>query len=118
VAKFPPSSLLGKAINDTLKQWPKLLVYHHGHVPLRTTLVENVIRPYAIGRKARLFSGSPAGDQASTIIFSLIETSRANGWEPHAYQCWLFERLPAAQTVVEKRAFLPTVASPSKGEPE
>ena len=118
-AKVPPSGLLGKAINYTLKQWPKLLVYlDHGHVPLSTALVENAIRPYVIGRKAWLFSGSPAGAQASAIIYSFIETARANGWEPHAYLRWLFERLPAAQTVEEKRALLPTVAPPFKGEPE
>jgi len=53
------------------------------------------MRPFAVGRKNWLFSGSPRGAKASAAIYSLIETAKANGLEPYAYLRVLFERLPA-----------------------
>jgi len=42
-------------------------------------LVENAIRPFAVGRKNWLFSGHPRGVDASATLYSLIETAKANG---------------------------------------
>ncbi|MFM9434784.1 hypothetical protein ACFDR9_001846 [Janthinobacterium sp. CG_23.3] len=44
---------------------------------------ENAIRPFVIGRKAWLFSDTVAGANASAVIYSLLETTRANGVEPY-----------------------------------
>ncbi len=46
---------------------------------------ENAIRPFVIGRKNFLFSGSPRGATASSTLYSLVATAKANGLEPWAY---------------------------------
>ena len=56
-------------------QWGKLNVYcTHGELNISNILAENAIRPFVIGRKAWLFSDTPAGARASAIHYSLIET--------------------------------------------
>ena len=46
---------------------------------------ENAFRPFIIGRKNRLFSDTVKGAKIGAIIYSLIETAKANGVEPYAY---------------------------------
>jgi len=97
--KALPKSLLGKAIHYTLRLWPQLVVYlEDGHIPIDNNPAENAIRPFVIGRKAWLFSGSPRGARASGMLYSLIESAKANDLEPKAYLNHLFEHLPAAKT--------------------
>ncbi len=60
-----------------------------------------------IGRKNWLFAGSPRGAQASALLYSLIETAKANGLEPWAYLNHLFEHLPTAKTDQAIEALLP-----------
>jgi len=103
-----PQSLLGKALTYTVNQWPKLTVFlEHGHLPLDNNRAENAIRPFVIGRKNWLFSDTVAGAQASANLYSLIETAKANGIEPHAYLTRLFTELPTAQTVEDIEKLLP-----------
>ena len=110
VGRVAPKGLLGKAIHYALGQWHKLdLFLELANVPMSTALVENAIRPYVVGRKAWLFSGSPEGAQASARLYSIVETAKLNGWEPFAYLKQLFERLPAAQTDEEVAQLLPTL---------
>lgn len=90
-----PQSLLGKAIHYTLKQWDKLQVYlHDGHVNIDNNRAERAIKPFVIGRKAWLFSNSRGGAQASAILYSMVETAKANGLMPVDYLMMLFEQLP------------------------
>lgn len=103
-----PQSLLGKAVHYTLGQWPKLTAFlKHGEVPLDNNRCENAIRPFVIGRKGWLFSDTVKGAVASANLYSLVETAKANGLEPHAYLALLFTRLPAARTVADFEALLP-----------
>ncbi len=60
--------------------------------------VENAIRPFVIGRKGWLFSGSPRGAHASATLYTLVETAKANKLEPWAYLNYLFEKLPLAKS--------------------
>ncbi len=106
--KVPPKSLLGKAIQYTLNQWEKLVVFiEAGFLKPDNNLAENAIRPFVLGRKNWLFSGAPRGADASAIFFSLIETAKANGLEPYAYLRYLFANLPLAKTVEDHQALLP-----------
>jgi transposase len=103
-----PKGLLGKAIAYTLGLWPQLTAFlDDGHIPIDNNLAENAIRPFVVGRKNFLFSGSPAGAHASATLYSLIETAKANGLEPRSYLTFLFERLPTARTPEELDALLP-----------
>jgi hypothetical protein len=60
-----------------------------------------------MGRKAWLFSDTPAGADASARLYSLIETAKANGLEPYAYLRLVFAELPRAKTQAEIEALLP-----------
>ncbi len=104
----PPKGLLGKAIQYTLNNWEKLIVYiEDGRLKPDNNAAENAIRPFVLGRKAWLFSGSPRGAEASATFFSLIETAKANNHEPYAYLRYIFEKLPLANTDGDYTALLP-----------
>ena len=88
-------SLLGKAIHYTLGQWSKLQVYlANGAVTIDNNRAERAIKPFVIGRKAWLFSKSRGGAQASAILYSVVETAKANGLMPVDYLMALFKQLP------------------------
>jgi len=104
----PPQSALGKALAYTIKQWPKLVRHlEHADVPAHNNYVENLIRPFSQGRRVWLFANNPLGARASANLYSLVATARANGIEPCAYLNFLFENLPAAETVDALEALLP-----------
>ncbi len=109
----PPKSLLGIAVNYTLKYWDRLIRYiEDGHLRPDNNLAENAIRPFVIGRKNWLFSGSPDGAKASSNLYSLIETAKANGLRPYEYLRFLFEKLPYAQTEQDYKNLLPKNIDP------
>jgi len=103
-----PQSLTGKALAYLNGQWPKLVrVFEHGEVPIDTNLVENAIRPFAIGRKNWMFADTVHGAEASANLYSLVETAKANDLEPWAYLERVFEEIPRAETLQDFDALLP-----------
>jgi transposase len=68
---------------------------------------------YPHKRKNWLFAGHPNGAKASGIIFSLIETAKANGLKPYFYLRYLFENLPLAQTEADYKKLLPQSVDPA-----
>jgi transposase len=106
--KTPRKSLLGKAISYALNRWKSLTRFiEDGRIRPDNNLVENAIRPFVVGRRNWLFSGSPRGAEASAAIYSLIETAKANGLNPYYYLRYIFEMLPLAQTEEDYRKLLP-----------
>ncbi|KGP82728.1 MULTISPECIES: IS66 family transposase [unclassified Paenibacillus] len=90
-----PKSLLGTAITYCTNQWEKLNVFlQDGRLEIDNNRSERSIKPVVIGRKNFLFSNTPRGAKASAIIYSIVETAKANGLKPHLYLQHLFERLP------------------------
>ena len=69
-------------------------VLEHGEAELDTNLVENAIRPTAIGKKNFLFIGHKDAGQRSAIIYSLIQSCRIIGIDPYAYLKDVLERIP------------------------
>jgi transposase len=103
-----PKSALGMALSYMNKYWDKLTRYTAaGDLPIDNNRAENAIRPFVIGRKAWLFSDTPAGANASAIIYSMVETAKANGLDPYAWLRRIMRDLPAARTVEEIEALLP-----------
>ncbi len=103
-----PKSALGTALSYMNKYWDKLMRYsERGDLPIDNNRAENAIRPFVIGRKAWLFSDTPAGANASAIIYSMVETAKANGLDPYAWLRRIMRDLPAARTVDEIEALLP-----------
>lgn len=112
--RYIQRGLMQTAIGYALNNWDKLTAFlEHPDLPLDNNPIENAIRPFTIGRKNFLFSGSPRGAEASAFLYSLVETAKANGWEPKAYLEALFERFPFARTREEQRALLPMFLKPS-----
>ncbi|HNW35689.1 MAG TPA: IS66 family transposase [Candidatus Ozemobacteraceae bacterium] len=106
--KAPPKSLLGKAIAYASNLWPRLIVYlENAFLRLDNNLAENAIRPFAVGRKNWLFSGSPRGADASATLYSIIETAKANNIEPYAYLRLLFNEISSARTEADLHSLLP-----------
>lgn len=92
---YLPKSLTKKAINYTLQLWDKLSLFlDHPEVEIDNNLVENSIRPIAIGKKNWLFFGSKSAGQKSAIIYSLIETCRKIDINPDEYLQSVMEQLP------------------------
>lgn len=103
-----PQSKLGQAIGYTLKYWNRLTVYcTDGRINIDNNLIENKIRPFAVGRKNWLFSTSQAGAKSSANLYSVIETAKANGLNEYDYLKWVFAKLPAATSVEDIEALLP-----------
>lgn len=94
-----PQSLLGGAIDYALGQWRTLAVYlADGRVEIDNNLVENAIRPTAIGKKNWLFVGDAQAGERSAIIYTVIESCRRRGLDPYAYLRDVLTRLPHMTT--------------------
>jgi transposase len=95
--RFLPRSLMGKAIDYALGQWSSLLAYlEDGRLEIDTNLVENAIRPTAIGKKNWLFVGEANAGERSAIIYTIVESCRRRGIDPYAYLRDVLTRLPMA----------------------
>jgi len=93
--RYLPQSLLGQALSYALNQWPLLERFlDHGEVEIDNNLVENAIRPTAVGKKNWLFFGSEEAGQRSAVMYTLIENCRLHGVDPYAYLKDVLERLP------------------------
>jgi len=103
-----PKSALGTALAYMGNLWAQLERYtERGDLPIDNNRCENAIRPFVIGRKAWLFSDTPAGAHASAVIYSLVQTAKANGQEPYTWLRQVLRDLPAAKTVEDVEALLP-----------
>lgn len=96
--KHLPQSLTGKAISYTLNIWCDLVSFiNAGHVEIDNNLVENCIRPTAIGKKNWMFFGSPDSGRYSAAIFSVLETCRKLGVDQELYLHDVLSQLPRIQ---------------------
>jgi len=94
LTKTLPKSPLGKAIAYTLKRWQKLCVYTtNGILQIDNNLVENSIRPVALGRKNYLFAGSHERAQDAAMLYSLFATCRLHNINPEMWLNQLFENI-------------------------
>jgi len=78
-----------------------------GWLNISNVLVENAVRPFAVGRRNWLFADTPRGARASAIIYSLIETAKANDLEPYAYLLQVLQHIAVADTEEKIDALLP-----------
>ena len=77
---------IGAAIGYMLNQWPRLINYLlDGRLEIDNNLIENAVRPVALGRKNWLFAGSHDAARQSALIYSLVGTAKMHGIEPWAY---------------------------------
>lgn len=95
--KVLPSSGFGEAMAHALKHWATLVRYvENGRLEIDNNLIENAIRPTAIGKKNFLFIGHPGAGWYSAVIYSLLGSCRRHGVNPHEYLSDVLSRLPSA----------------------
>ena len=93
--RFLPKSLMGEAMDYALGQWSTLQVYlQDGRIEIDNNLVENAIRPTALGKKNWLFMGEAEAGQRGAIIYTLVESCRRRGQDPYSYLREVLTRLP------------------------
>ncbi len=86
-----PASAIGKAMAYALRLWPSLTQYTvDGRLNIDNNLIENSIRPVALGRKNYLFAGSHDGAERAAMIYSFLATCKLNEINPLH---WLKETL-------------------------
>lgn len=92
---FLPKSTLGKAIHYFLNEYDALTGYlGDGRFEIDNNLVENAIRPTAVGRKRWLFIGHPDAGWRSAVIYSILVSCRRRGINPQDYLTDVLRRLP------------------------
>jgi len=88
-------SKFAEAITYAINQKEKLIAFlYDGRLEISTNRIENMIRPYSLGRKNWLFADSVHGAESSAIVYSIVRTAVANGLNPYQYLLHLFTYLP------------------------
>ena len=89
--KVLPKSSIGVAINYTLNIFPNLMRYiEDGRYEIDNNMIENTIRPLAVGRKNYLFAGSHDAAMGYAMMYSFFATCKINNLNPYD---WLFDVL-------------------------
>ncbi len=84
-----------KAVNYALNHKDLLMTYlEDGRCSFSNNASENCIRPFTVGRKNWLFSGSPEGADASATVYTMVEMAKAHNLNVYKYLQYLLERLP------------------------
>lgn len=109
----PNGSATAKALDYSLKRWVALTRYlDDGAVPIDNNQIENLIRPWALGRSNWLFAGSLRSGKRAAAIMSLIQSARMNGHDPYAYLKDVLTQLPT-QRASEIERLLPHSWAPA-----
>lgn len=105
--KVLPKSPIGKAMTYTLNQWHKLInIFANENIELDNNLIENKIRPLAVGRKNYLFAGSHKGAQRIAMMYSFFATCNANDINPFEWLKNTLEEIPTC-SIQELEKLLP-----------
>lgn len=90
-----PGSKLNKAVEYAYKQKPYLENFLlDGRISISNNAAENAIRPFTVGRKNWLFADTVKGAKASAMVYSIIETAKANGLNTYKYLEYLLKEMP------------------------
>jgi transposase len=103
-----PKGKLCRAIDYTLALWDRLTVFvQHGEIEIDNNLIENGIRPTAVGKKNWLFVGGETTGQRAAVIYTMVECAKRHGHNPEAYLTDVLERLPAMTNQDDLTVLLP-----------
>lgn len=111
-----PKSKLALSINYMLNQWPYLIKYlRHGEAEIDTNLVENKIRPTALGKRNWLFMGHENSGIIHALWYSLVLSAMMNGLNPRTYIHYLLTKTHDIRTgQVEPASLLPHIIEHKK----
>ena len=90
-----PKSPIGKAMAYFVNQYPKLkAIFEDGRIELDNNLIENAIRPMAIGRKNYLFCGSHKAAQNAAMLYSFFGSCKMQNINPREWLEDTLQRIP------------------------
>jgi transposase len=90
-----PQTTIGKAVNYFINEYDALIGYlRDGRYEIDNNLIENSIRPTAVGRRRWLFIGHPDAGWRSAVIYSILVSLRRRGINPEDYLSDVLRRLP------------------------
>jgi transposase len=93
--KVLPKSNIGKAIAYVKKRWKELTAFlEDGRIEISNNLIENLIRPLALGRRNWLFAGSPKGAQRLADLYTITLTCKSHGVNLFRYLSNVLKELP------------------------
>lgn len=93
--KVAPKSQTGKSIQYCLNQEKYLRVFlDDGYVPMDNNAAERGIRTFCLGKKNWYIIDTIHGAKASSVLYSIAETAKANNLNPYEYFKYLLEELP------------------------
>ena len=93
--KLTPSSETAKGIRYSLNQEKYLRVFlTDPQIPMDNNLAEQAIRPFCVGKKNWKLIDTVHGAQASAILYSIVETAKANGLNVYQYFRHLLTVIP------------------------
>ena len=93
-SQVTPKSKLNTAIEYTISRWTELGRYIlNGELEIDNNLIENQIRPVALGRKNYLFAGSHTAAQRAALIYSLLGTCKLHQVEPYQWLKDVLQRI-------------------------
>jgi transposase len=94
---------LSDAIHYCLNQWEKLVRYTlDGRLSIDNNRAERAIKPFVVGRKAWMFSQTAKGAQSSAVLYSIVESAKANGLTPYDYITHLLEQFSQPEPDIEQ----------------
>jgi len=95
-ARVPDGGGIANALDYSLKRWDALGQFlADGAVSIDNNHIENLMRPWAMGRKAWLFAGSELAGKRAAMVMSLVQSARLHGHDPWQYLKDVLERLLA-----------------------
>ena len=94
-AQVTPNGSIGKALAYSINQEKYLRVFlTDGNIPMDNNYAEQAIRPFTLGRKNFVLIESSNGAKASAVLYSLVETAKANGLNTFEYFNLLLTEIP------------------------
>ena len=89
-----PKSQIGKAMAYAYARWDALSAYlYDGNLQIDNNLVENAIRPIALGRKNYVFAGSHEAAQRSAMIYSFFAICKKHEVNPFQWIKYTLENI-------------------------
>ena len=102
-----PKSPLGKAMRYIISQWDKLInIFENGRIELDNNLIENKIRPLALGRKNYLFAGSHDAGQRIAMMYSFFASCLANQVNPSLWMKHVLDNI-SQTSILDIKILLP-----------
>ena len=113
--KALPKSPLGKAIYYSIKHWDSLTQYiNDGRLEIDNNRSERAIKPFVIGRKNWMFNVTTKGADASSILFSLVQTCKEHDVDVFAYFKYALESAPKCKNEQDVQKLLPYNVKPEQ----